>query len=264
MIKQSYYSLIQYSEYPESIEFVNIGVAVFASDPSRVLVKFGNPVNRIQKMFGVKVGQHFQLLCQSLQDRLKYEFSGGWNSENLQRFIGMRSGKMRLSPLRSILLKDAEKDIQNLFEMFVSDGRSNNRGQKIQTKLKLKLEEGGVVDFLDRPEPIELPQGVTINAPYAYQNGAYNLINAVSLKGEPDIAIEKAGKVALEGQWLFETANRMKRLVVVGDLLGQQDNFASAISATMKKHDVTFYSLENMSGLLDDIRKNKSKALLAN
>ena len=171
---------------------------------------------------------------------------------------------MRLSPLRSILLKDAEKDIQNLFEMFVSDGRSNNRGQKIQTKLKLKLEEGGVVDFLDRPEPIELPQGVTINAPYAYQNGAYNLINAVSLKGEPDIAIEKAGKVALEGQWLFETANRMKRLVVVGDLLGQQDNFASAISATMKKHDVTFYSLENMSGLLDDIRKNKSKALLAN
>jgi len=255
MSGQGYYSLIQYSEHPERIEFVNIGIVLFASGNDRVHVKFGKAEHRIQKMFGVHVGRHFQLLCESLKDRIRSEFGSDWHSERIEHFIGMRSGKIRLSPLRSILVKNAQQDIEDLFNRLVSSRPAVHR-QKVGTKLRKQFEKAGVVDFLKKPEPVELPQGVRINAPFAYQNGSFNLIKPVLLTGDPENALSNAGKVAFEGEWLYEATEKKKKLIVVGDAEGQNDNFISAVADRIRSQNGVFYQMESMSGLLDDIRRN--------
>ena len=130
--------------------------------------------------------------------------------------------------------------------------------QRIQTRLKREFELKGVEKLLEKPEPVSLPQGVTVKTPYAYQNGSYNMIDAISLRDDPNKVLEAASKQAIEGRWLsqIELDGGKKKLIVVGDVEDQQPNFISAIRDMMESHGVGFYTLSDIDPLADDIRKN--------
>lgn len=116
----------------------------------------------------------------------------------------------------------------------------------------------GVEKLLEKPKPVELPQGIIIKAPYAYQNGSYNMIKAVSLRDNQDHALEVAGRHAIEGKWLRD-ATRLaapKRLVVVGDVNGQEQNFIAAVSDVLSEGHVSFYPMDDLDRLAEDIRRN--------
>lgn len=255
---QGYYSVIQYSEFPERGEFVNIGVILLSPVPPGVLLRFAKSSRRVERAFNVNLGAHFSNLKASLEERIMSEFGSRWDEDSFKTFISMRSGKVRLSPLRSIYVEDPVWVLEDLFAKLVSDIPNVRRGERVSTKLKSKLQFNGVENLLDRPEPIRLPQGVTINAPYGYQNGSYNLIDAVSLQGNPDQAIERASTFAIEGEWLYEAtrAAEQKQLIMVGDIDGQQSPFVTALSDMLKKHHVKFFALNEIEPLVADIRKN--------
>lgn len=254
--KQGYFSLIQYSEYPERNEFVNIGIVLFSNVHPRALVKFSDSPIRVRKAFGVYLGRHFDLLKQSLNDRIQFEFGSSWNKHLIDKFIGLRSGKIRLSAPKSVLVADPRDVIDDLFEQLVDDLVQKAPIQKVQTKLKKQFSEMGVESLLQKPDPVPLPQGVVVRAQYAYQNGSYNMINAVSLRDDPNEALKIAGKQAIEGRWLSEFNHRQIKLIVVGDLEGQQRNFVQAIKEMMENHNVGFYPLSDIVPLAQDIRKN--------
>lgn len=257
---QGFYSLVQYSEFPERAEFVNVGIVLFADASPRVQFRFAGSSRRVERAFNIVAGTQFNNLIASLKNRLTEEFSGDWHRSAVDRFIGLRSGKLRLSPPKSVLVKEPKVTLEELFEKLVSDIPRPIRAVKASVKLKNELIIRGVESLLDRPEPVILPQGVTVKAPYGYQNGSYNLINGVSLRDAPDVAIEKASTHAIEGAWLFEgTSNsQRKRLIVVADVDGQQPAFVGAVSQMMEQHNVKFYSLNNIDHLVADIRKNVS------
>ena len=256
--KQGYFSLIQYSEYPERNEFVNIGIVLFSNVVPHVLVKFSENPIRIRKAFGVHLGKHFDLLKQSLSDRIQSEFCSSWNKQLIDKFIGLRSGKIRLSAPKSVLSSDPRALIDDLFEQLVQPFNQREPIQKVQSKLKRRFSEMGVENLLQKPDPVSLPQGVVVRAQYAYQNGAYNMINAISLRDDPNEALKAAGKQAIEGRWLSEFNSKPRKLIVVGDLEGQQSNFVHAIKEMMESHNVGFYPLSDIDPLANDIRKNVS------
>src|SRR6056300_83012 len=101
---QGYFSLIQYSEYPERDEFVNIGIVLFSNIEPRILVKFSESHRRIRKAFGIYPGKHFDFLKQSMEDRIYSEFRSHWTRSHIDKFIGLRSGKIRLSSPKSVLV----------------------------------------------------------------------------------------------------------------------------------------------------------------
>ncbi|MGL4491118.1 MAG: hypothetical protein ACRCU5_16890, partial [Rhizobiaceae bacterium] len=145
-----------------------------------------------------------------------------------------------------------------LFKDLVWELPKVSRQERVGVKLRKALQFQGVEDLLDNPEVVVLPQGPTIKAPYGYQNGAYNLICAVSLREDPNIAIQNAGKYALEGKWLYDSTKNaeQKKLVIVGDLAGQKEEFSAAIEAVMAEHSVKFYRIERIDPLVKDIRDN--------
>lgn len=255
---QGYYSLIQYSEYPERNEFVNVGVVLFSEKAPRVLVRFSENARRVEKVFGVRLGQHYQFMKESLQNRIQSDFLRSWDRGSIEKFILLRSGKVRLSSPRSVSVGEPIEAIESLYRQLVGDFEIKKREPMVSSKLKRRFSNIGVEGLLERPAPIQLPQGVTIRAPFAYQNGSYNLIKAISLGQNPDQALEAAGKHAIEGKWLFDSSQLSdpKTLIVVGDTEGQDRRFTDAVSKVMHEHRVKFFSMEDLEPLAADIRKS--------
>jgi hypothetical protein len=256
--RQAYYSLIQYSEYPERAEYVNIGVVLFFEQSPRVLLKFVKSPRRAEAAFKVHLGAYYLDLVNSFSHRVQHEFHSGLDENGLNRFISMRAGKIRLSPPRSALLSEPQETLDKLFEQLVGDLPLQRRRPRVTQKLKHQLSDLGVEALLERPEPVELPQGVTLKAPYAYQNGRYNMISGLSLMDDPDQAIQTASAYAIKGEWLYNSTGiaRPSRLIVVADVEGQHDAFVNDVSEMMDRHKVVFYRMNDVAPLAADIRRN--------
>ena len=166
---------------------------------------------------------------------------------------------MRLSQLLPILVEQPAADLDDLYYKLVGDDGPVQRLPKVAAELKKKFERAGVAEYLQKPDPIELPEGVTIEAPYGYRNGVYNLIDPVRLSGDPHHALERASRRAIEGQWLHRHSidmGRPQRLIVVGELSGQEPAFADAVATMLAQHEVKMFDLRNVEPLVEDIRRN--------
>lgn len=130
---QGYYSIVQYSEYPERAEYVNIGVALFTDVAPRVFVRFAKSPRRVENAFGVRIGSHFKNLLLSVKSRLGSEFHGSCSRDDIDRFIQLRTGKIRLSPPRSVLVDNPSDTLDGLFDSLVDDPMPNRQGQRATT-----------------------------------------------------------------------------------------------------------------------------------
>lgn len=254
---QGFFSLVQYSEYPERAEYVNIGIVLYARLAPFVFARFSQRPRRVRAAFNVSLGAHFDRIQESLMNRLESEFRGGWKKEAIERFAQQRSGKIRLSPLRSVLVEDPHAVLDELFLRLVGEVKPQVRAVRARTKLATALKDAGVDSLLEKPSPVRLSSGVRIDAQYGYQNGALNLVEAVSLAGDPDKALNKVGPKMIEGSLLHQETFQSKRLVVVADEAESQSHrFIEMLSSQMEQHHVRFYTLEQIGILAEDIRIN--------
>jgi hypothetical protein len=96
-----------------------------------------------------------------------------------------------------------------------------------------------------------------VSAPYAYQNGKLNLINAVSLAGDPDRALERASPYMIEGEMLADASFvTERRLVMVGHAVDNQDEaFLELLQEKMERHRVRFLTINKLELLVPEIRQ---------
>lgn len=119
--KSGYFSLIQYSEVPERGEFVNLGVVVFSGTPLSAFVRFNTTTERAERLFQVHLDGRYEGQKEALRHRLTSYF---WSRDEIARFIALRSGRLRLSPLRSVLIEDPAVVRDDLFTTLVQDATS--------------------------------------------------------------------------------------------------------------------------------------------
>ncbi|MHB0784399.1 DUF3037 domain-containing protein [Bradyrhizobium sp. 5.13L] len=256
--RQGYYALLQYSDAPERLEYVNIGVALFVPSQKEVLVRFSSGLRRVERLFGKQPHGFLNLLKTDFVSRLS-QFKDA-NYERLAQFANSRVNKIRIAGIKPILIeRDPQMEIDDLFNELVGEDEVITRRKKVAAELKEKFTDAGVDLFLEKPQPIQLPQGVTVDVPYAYQNGAYNLIDPVRLNGEGVDPLAQASERAVKGQWLWQFSRRhghLKQLVVVGDFSSTDESFRRAVAQMMAEHSVRLYDLERIDMLVEDIRKN--------
>lgn len=261
--EQGFYALLQFSPVPDRFEFVNIGVVLFAPDRHDVRVKFSSGWKRVEKLFGKQERGNLNVIRDSFKQRLRLEFSEPFSREKLERFAKSRANNLRMSNILPIVIEhEPDVELAELFKSLVGEDENSQRLPRVADELKKKFERAGVDKLLQKPEPIELPQGVTIEAPYGYQNGSFNLIDPVRLVGEPEEALAQASKRAIEGQWLLQYSKecrRKKKLIVVGDFTGQQSPFVDAVHGMMKQHEVDLYDLRDIDPLVADIREHAAR-----
>jgi hypothetical protein len=257
-VKQGYYALLQFSAAPERYEYVNIGVALFSPSDEEVFVRFSSGLRRVERLFGKQPAGYFNILKVDFQSRLS-QFKSA-NFESLEKFAKSRANKIRIASIQPFLIeRDPNIEISGLFDLLVGEDESGPRRQRVAAELKSKFEVAGVDLFLEKPAPVTLPQGVTLEVPYAYQNGAYNLIEPVRLNGDAANALAQASERAVKGQWLWQYSKQqgsLKQLIVVGDFSSTEGSFRSAVSQMMREHSVRLYDLDEVDPLVEDIRRH--------
>jgi hypothetical protein len=259
---RGFYALLQFSPLPERYEFVNIGVLLVVPTERFIGVRYSQGLKRVEKLFGKQPANYFDVLKAAFEQRIKVEFSNEFSLERVEQFARSRANQMRISKLLPVAVDQPEMDLEALFDDLVGENEIVRRQPKVSVELKKKFEKAGIAMYVRKPEPVRLPEGVTIDAPYAYQNGSLNLIDPVRLSADSADALAQASKRAIEGQWLrnySKNSSVPKKLIVVADFENQEPKFIKAMSDVMREHQVKLYEIDNCEALLEDIRVNAPK-----
>lgn len=257
---RSYYALVQYSPQPERMEFVNVGVVLFVADSGFIGVRFAEGVGRVERLFGKQSKSYLDALKIGLEHRLHSQFARGMSARELEDFSEKRANELRVSKPMPVSVDDPRRVLSELFEALVGEERPKPRELRIARRLRNAFEHAGVVHYLDARPEVELPEyGVKVSVPFGYQNGCYNLVDAMRLPSNVQEGMREAGKRAMEGSlvWRHYAHHASpKQLVVVGDFANQTNEFFHAVSEQMDQAHVKLHRLDDLRPLLHDIQQN--------
>src|SRR6185312_1194174 len=161
--KQGFYSIIQFSPFPDRFEFINIGVVLVAPERKFVGIRFSKGSRRVEKLFGKqKQGVYLASLKEAISNRLRIELSRDLSHSHFERFVESRANDIRFSKPLPMLINEPNADLDELFESLVGEAEIAQRGPKVVTKFRRELEAAGITHLLERPEPVSLPRyGIT-------------------------------------------------------------------------------------------------------
>jgi len=229
--KRGYYSLIQYCPDPGRLEAVNLGVVLFCPDSGFLDAKIGSNNDRVRRLFGTAGFDNWALnkAKQALVARLRIDKADLLNMEKLEQFVRSRANTVILSELRPVkVLKNPATELGDLFRELVGKDRRASR-QKISVPeldaLFERLHHQGraLVDYAAKV-PVA---GKIVRVPYAYRNGAVNLVKPERFSESESTATDMAMKLAVEGDLLHrygKDEEGEKKLVVVSTFAGEIPN----------------------------------------
>ncbi len=251
--KNASYTIIQYSPHPERYEFLNVGVIIFDHKNLKMLPKLSGDFVRVRKMFSDFSPSYLHSALEDFVARIDYEFNESHSNHRFEDFFAKRANMFRVTPVLPVFSDNLGAELENLFSELVSTSSSSKRKAHIGTKLTQALKSEGVLQLLDKkPDAVRIEKyGVNIRAHYGFQNGVYNLVDAVRFD-DPEKGLAEAGKRALEGRALSETLDR--RLVVVGDFGNQPNDFYDAIKTDLERAETKLFRIDQIRELANLIK----------
>jgi hypothetical protein len=257
-----YYALLQYSPVPERQEFLNFGILLIVPSLDFSEVAIANGSSRMERIFDGISKCRFEDEKRGFGNRVKIEYARKRSLSSLNELGQKLANDFRLSELRPVAVEEPIQELRKLFSILVGDEQPKKRDKRISVKMREAFVAKRIVQYLEIPPPIEIPEaGVQINAPYGYQNGAYNLIDGVRISGNSSEDMKETGRRAIEGGLLwkhYENSPDKKRLIVVGDFSKHEDKFYHAVGDLLAENNVRLYRLDSLDPLIEDIKDNAS------
>jgi len=206
--KRGYYSLIQFCPDPSRLETVNVGVVLFCPEEGFLDAITSSDNRRAEKLVGRGNLEKAALNAAkfSLERRLEVDRDSFQSLEDLRKFIDSRGNWLTLTDSRPIKVFDAKAELENLFNELV--GGVSLRMKRAQTKQLFpalnetfeKLHNEGRAQLNIK---VRIPiMDRLINVPYAYQNGALNLVKPHHFSHNESSSVDAAMRLAVEGDLL--------------------------------------------------------------
>ena len=157
-------------------------------------------------------------------------------------------------------ISEIEQDVWALYKRFVGLDRAE-RKPRIATHLSQRFFEAGVGDLVRRSVTVEIPVfDKPIRVPFGYQNGRFNLISPIQFKSDTEDILTKAGKSAIEGEFLYKNRDPKlgdMRLVVVADFAEKNESYCEGlVKRIYNEHEVKLYTFANIDPLVEDIKNS--------
>ncbi|MEE4208173.1 MAG: DUF3037 domain-containing protein [Parvularcula sp.] len=255
------YALIQFCPEPDRQEFLNVGLMLLVPEAAGYArVEFVEDPRRIEKIFGNLSNRYFEAVLESLGKRIEAQFRSG-NLYSLEEFIDRRANEVRITKPMSIRIdQDLDIEFDQLFTKLVGTNRKRVPRPRARKELSGFFQAHSVEHLLERPKGFHLDRyGVTVSAPFAYQNGSYNLIDSIRITSNVAESLREAGKKAMEGHLLWnDYALYGARMVVVADFTEQSEEFHRAVGVHFEYSNVKLYSFDEAGILIDDILAHAS------
>ena len=249
------------------MEFINVGLFLTVPDIGFSKISFVDEPKRVERLFGRQPHEYFRLIANATEFRILDLVDNRDSLKDFAEFTDRRANEIRLTPLLDIRVSaDPNEDYKNLFEKLVESQEKRQTPTRARARLKKALTNFKVSHLLDKPKPINLEQfDIKISAPYAYQNGSYNLIDSIKISENRAESLREVGKKAMEGSLLFKNLNLIgrTRMVIVADFSDLPVEFYHAAREHLEESDVKLYRYDEVHDLVDDILRNAGKSRLA-
>jgi hypothetical protein len=198
----------------------------------------------------------------AIEERLQVENGTIRSLDDLERFIAKRANRIQITPPRPMRVQEPEKDLDELFkELLATEGQRPER-TNLRKYLRQQFARAGVQKKIRTDITVVVPSfnNKTVEIPYGYQNGRFNLIQPARFQStDTDNAIATACKYAVEGRSLFDNRDPELgdlQLVVVGEFPPTKVESRKVVGTILQEHQVKFFTLAEVDRLIADIREN--------
>lgn len=258
-----YYSIIQFVPDPEKSEGANIGVALLCGRERYFRARFAGSNQRIRRFFGsdmdIDLGR-VNLLKVAFEERVAAAANEVHTREQFEAFIGSRANQLLLTPPRPIKISDPDADLSELFDQLIGGQPTTaRRTQRTERELEERfvglLKRRNIEDRVERDVEIDWPlAGRRLHFPFAFRNGALNVIQAVSFERSANANFRRACELAIEGEDLRQL-DEQPRLAVLGRFGEEPNGSAKQVRALLDSREVTLHLPHELDLLADEIER---------
>jgi len=257
---KGFYSIIQFVPDLDRGEGANVGVVL--SVPSLgyldVLMAEDNESPK-QRFKSTSIDEdRLNIAKNGIKSRILAD-GKAWNTmEDLLHFSNCEGNHLTLLRPRTILSKDPAADLQRLFVRLAHTEARHRR-----TLAKPSLHQLADLKFSGVPlrenVEVELPKFKPLVFPYAYKNGALNLIHPESFPLDASDAEKKASELAVKGHILHKHRNdrgEEQKLVVVGAFYDSiSEEVRDRIAYIFHEHDSRLVQASQMEEFSEEVRQ---------
>jgi hypothetical protein len=217
---RGYYSVIQYCPDASRLEAANIGVLLFCPDIRFVRARTAAGNDRIRRFFRGQAIDLYRVNAakRAIERRLETDRDRFRTPGDLIRFAETRGNYIILTTPRSMKVLDAERELEQLFDELVG-GRARRTARKVDfPEVDAIFRRPTLQDrvLFDRRLSVPVLER-QLRVPYAYCNGAMNLVKPQRFGVEESQAMPAAARLAIEGDLLARhpIGDQAHKLIVV-------------------------------------------------
>lgn len=217
MSSRGFFSIVQYCPDLDRGECANVGVVLCVPELGYLGVRMSENNEGPKQRFGATAFDDFQLTAAkaAIEGRLRAEGAAWTEPSQVIDFARREANNLQLTKPRTMLSLSPSEDLAELFyRMVFVERRTKSRVAKPNLKVLLE-ERAPEVPWL-RDVEVELPRLGALKAPYAYRNGALNLIRPESFPMDERVATQRASELAVKSHILHGMPGESRKLIVVG------------------------------------------------
>jgi hypothetical protein len=255
----AYYSIIQFCPDRGRSEAANVGVLLFCPALAFVGAKTATGNERVSRFFGKNSFDpaRLKLIKRAFEQRIRERFEWPEGLADLEHLIASRANDLQLTAARSMKTANPEADLDGLFRELVEERRSSReRALPVAfARLRTALRAPGLKERIAFNTKIEVPVlGRELAIPYAYQNGALNLVKPHAFRGAVESVTRQASELAVEGDLLRRHSDLMPRqLIVIPAYMDESREASESISELFAEYHVRVVAEEHVDDLVNEI-----------
>jgi hypothetical protein len=255
---KGYYCILQFCPDLARLEAANVGVLLFCPDWPFLKARTVRGTKRIRQFFG-REGHDWSRIESSkvaIEDRLEVESSSIRTVADLEKFIATRANLIQITPPRPMRVTNPERDLDELFRDLVGGTHRCEKPKSFSDYVLSEFSRAGIDDRLQKKLQVRVPVwNRTLDVPFAYQNGRFNLIRPAGFHAAAELT---ACKYAVEGGLLYSHPDEKfgdMQLVIVGDFGDAGPETKETVERLLREHNVRLFTAGSLNRLMEEIRK---------
>jgi len=212
-----YYSLIQYCPNLARMESVNIGLILFVPELRFVETQVNSNNDRVRKFFdtGTFNNSWLHAAKKSVEERIGIIKDELVTLEDFKKFIDTRINEIILTQPSAVKVGNPQEKLNLLFDKLVKYSREKKEKDPIIKEFADAFSSPHLASKIEKNISFPIPTlGQTIEAPYAYRNGCYNIIKPKLFSSKH--FIRTGSLLVTEGRFIKKTGEA--QLIIVPEI----------------------------------------------
>jgi hypothetical protein len=257
---RGFFSVIQFCPDLDRGEYANVGIVLVVPQRGILDIRLSEDNEGPKQRFGVDAFDDARLSVakKGLAGRIREEGRCWSGAEDLIWFGQKEGNNLTLSPPRVILVENASAEMAELYQRLVHVEPIRRR-RRAAPDLAAVFEARLTGVPLIKDYKIDIPEYGTLKAPFAYKNGALNLIRTEAFSENSNSAEEKGNDLAVKGHVLrrySEATGKPQRLIVVGGFdPSAPETLKRRIEFILEECDARLVREEQLDDFVEEIRR---------